>query len=358
MRYRVVNLSGRPALGQSRCDQIPAQYLSDRYNCELDEFKRKIQAPGYSQPGPNIQANPPEPVTTGGAREFPPSPAPTGPAPVATGGWSPGTMGPITTEPQPPVPNPNEVTVIVPRTEPEEPPGPEVNPPLTFMGPRGGTEPPPPPTEGPVGMCFKCGNTYKILTAAQSTGCAYEPDTDKCRPPVQTPSGGRESTITVCRQCPDGSFKQMNDMDAAAAGCTEVPYSQQSKCYPPVATTPTMTPSIDRFIPGPTTTPETTSTTATQGTRPTGMACPPGQNLLPDGSCGTPTGGPSSCGPGQFWDGRQCRGSVAPGFGGYGGVAFGGGGGMAIPGGLESGGGMTSAVSLMGRRYPVTNIGR
>lgn len=345
MRYRVVNLSGRPALGQSRCDQIPAQYLLDRYNCELEEFKRKIQPPGYSQPGPNITNEPPPSTTpppSGGAREFPPRPAE--PAPVATGGgWSPGTMGPITTEPQPPIPNPNEVTVIVPRTEPPEPPGPEVNPPLTFMGPRGGTEqppplPPPPPYPPPLG------------------------------PSVATPGGtGWEavgSTITICRACPDGSFKMMNAGDAKAAGCKYE--SDQSKCYPPVATPPTMTPSIDRWIPGPSTTPETTSTstptTATQGTRPTGMACPPGQNLLPDGSCGTPTEGAIACDTsrGQFIDPRtgQCRGSVAPGFGGYGGVAFGGGGGMTVPGGLEAGGGMTSAVSFMGRRYPVMNIGR
>lgn len=59
------------------------------------------------------------------------------------------------------------------------------------------------------------------------------------------------------------------------------------------------------------------------------------------------TGGQESCtGPGVFWDGRECRGSVRSGFGNYGGIAFGG------------GGGMTAAPSFMGSRFPVINLAR
>lgn len=67
MRYRVVNLGNpKPALGQmlpsvtvpaggagfapSRCEQIPENRLLDRYNCEMEEFRKKFQPPQYSTP--------------------------------------------------------------------------------------------------------------------------------------------------------------------------------------------------------------------------------------------------------------------------------------------------------------------
>jgi hypothetical protein len=71
------------------------------------------------------------------------------------------------------------------------------------------------------------------------------------------------------------------------------------------------------------------------------------------------TGGPASCPPGQFWDGRQCRGSVAPGFSNLMNVAS-----MApatsVASGLTdfTGGGMTAATSFMGgrKKYLVQNL--
>jgi len=77
-----------------------------------------------------------------------------------------------------------------------------------------------------------------------------------------------------------------------------------------------------------------------------------------------PVATPGACPPGQFWDGRQCRGSVAPGFGGLtaglnlgpsgagmpaGNVAFGGEGGF-------SSGGAPGEFSMVGRVRP--NMGR
>lgn len=78
------------------------------------------------------------------------------------------------------------------------------------------------------------------------------------------------------------------------------------------------------------------------------------------GGAGTPIPGAPvptrpSCPPGQFWDGRQCRGSIAPGAEGLISAAAGGAGGMTAmgPGGISTSRGVTSAMS---GRYPVVNL--
>jgi hypothetical protein len=66
------------------------------------------------------------------------------------------------------------------------------------------------------------------------------------------------------------------------------------------------------------------------------------------------------CPPGQFWDGRQCRGSVAPGFGNLMSIAnMGPSGGVSAPtfgGEGFSSGGAPGAFSMAGRKYRVVNL--
>lgn len=68
------------------------------------------------------------------------------------------------------------------------------------------------------------------------------------------------------------------------------------------------------------------------------------------------TGGPDSCGPGQFWDGTRCRSSVSS-PGAFGGMALGPSGtisaqAMSFPGASEG------FSALMGARFPVMNVAK
>jgi hypothetical protein len=75
--------------------------------------------------------------------------------------------------------------------------------------------------------------------------------------------------------------------------------------------------------------------TGTGGTVEQDVPCDPGytRSLSPPFGCQKDVSstdrqtGMGNCPPGQFWDGRQCRGSIGPMPGGYGTVATGGGGG-------------------------------
>lgn len=84
----------------------------------------------------------------------------------------------------------------------------------------------------------------------------------------------------------------------------------------------------------------------------------------PPGNAPVATGGPAACGPGQFWDGTRCRGSVAPGFGNLMNAAGGGGGEAAAgisPSNLDINPASIANASFAGigsrkRRYPVVNL--
>lgn len=117
-----------------------------------------------------------------------------------------------------------EIVIIVPKKPPPPPPP---TPPLSFMMPlRRGPEPPepPPPPPGPL---------------------------PPLGPPVATP-GSLEQEFASCKRCPDGSFKTMNALDAAAAGCV---YTDPVNCLPPVPSVDVRVPlgppvaSVDRYMP-------------------------------------------------------------------------------------------------------------
>jgi hypothetical protein len=115
---------------------------------------------------------------------------------------------------------------------------------------------------------------------------------------------------------------------------------RQVRGLPPLTATPGAT------VQQQTTSPQTPPMTATQAPAP---PKPPPPTPPP-----VATGGPGSCGPGQFWDGTRCRGSVASlpslpgGLGPSGGAAL-------PPGGLELPPGLTEGVSgiSMGSRIPL-----
>lgn len=260
MNFPVINLGAqRVVLGQRRCEDIPPQYLSERYACELAEFKRKFQPP------PSTYGVPPPPQTYPPAQPLPPQPPPVRP-PTPTPRPQPPTRPPTPTGGR------EEVIVVSPRKPPPPlPPLPE--PPLTFMMPQGGMAPPPPQRPLPPGeppelppvatppsgtplheslyarVCFKCPDgSSKILSRfdARQQGCT-EANPVECLPRVPTydPRYGPGAPVasvykygdqpTVCFRCPDGSYSMKPYNQGKAQGCTEE--MDMSKCQPPTPTT-------------------------------------------------------------------------------------------------------------------------
>lgn len=235
---------------------------------------------------------------------------------------------------QPKPPDPNVVYPIVPRRPPEPEPEPPTYPGVVTGYPTKPPEGPPPP--------------YKPGPLPTQTG------------PVATPGGGtpRESTIPVCRSCGlNSGFQMISDLDIRNMGINPASCRAYPDSYcepePPIEGEPTEmpptyepVPSFDRYIPPDAPTP--VQTPATQSMVPTGgVNSTPSWNTAPGTTRppGTPGVASIDCGPGKFWDGRQCRGSV---------------GSMpTIPGGMTSsavqatafnaGGGMTAASSFMGQ---------
>jgi hypothetical protein len=105
-------------------------------------------------------------------------------------------------------------------------------------------------------------------------------------PPVATPGAaqGIEGSTPLCYQC-GSQYVMMSPLDAQGKGCMAAP-AENCQPKPPVASTGNPTGNL---------TPQTP---------------PPEYQNLPQPGTSAPAQTPS-CPPGQFWDGRQCRGSVA-----------------------------------------------
>jgi hypothetical protein len=359
MRYPVMNLGQvRPSITttggsfpplRSPCDDIPANRLLDRYNCENEEFRRKFQPPPYSTPGPNIIHEPP--VTTeepSRVREFPPRPPPWTP----TGGRPPITVGPPILPPQPPgVATGSFGGAPYTGPVPPPPPGPPpVYPPVATVDRYGRRIPPPPPwTPTPSGGPISIKEPFRpppppilppqppsVATGAYGgaphTGPVPPPPpgAPPVYPPVATPGAGAGYEIygARCYRCPDGSYRMLSSFDARQpmnSGCRP---TLPEDCQPK----PTPTPSLPAAMwppPGPTPPPVATGgfvqpissqpvapsvpTPGGGGPGSTGMVPTPGGGGYYGGGApmvATQGGGGGQCPPGQFWDGSHCRGSI------------------------------------------------
>lgn len=240
--------------------------LSEDYQNEINALKTKLNAQRSAFSGYN-----PPPTTYPTAQPAQPPPTPQ-PPPPDTGGitYFNSGLGPIslppTPPPAPPVLGPNDISVY---------------------------KPPPPPPPPPSGM----DNPYAPYSRV-STGIPPGPYPDY---PPPLPTGPDMPPLRP----PKGS--------SCPAGTTWTP----SGCLPDVASTPNPPP-VSQLPPTPT-------------LGPTGMAPQGSVNSTPSwntapGATNTDTGVASvDCGPGQFFDGKKCRGSVASGL-------------PTIPGGMTSGG--------------------
>jgi hypothetical protein len=260
MRYPVANL-GRPSLGVVSADPCAGETgLLARYNCQNNALKNALNRLGPLPPPfvpPPPTPPPPTPFRYPGEGNIPMS--------VATGGIpsAPGETPGVSPNPPPPPPGPVRPDVASvdrfikpdePEPTPPPPPEPPLQPPISVRteltpmsvatgGVPGATPPPlPPPTDVP--KCYSCGGKAVLLTSAQAAaqGCAQQQiDESGCRPPVATP-GSQYQEYVACRQCPDGSFKRMNTLDAEAAGCKAV---SEEQCSPGMtAMQPTISPGL------------------------------------------------------------------------------------------------------------------
>lgn len=331
-RYPVMNIVGFPALGQgSKCDSIPG--MLDRYNCQNDEFRDRMNrrnqeaarawaeqhpTPPYEPMFPSSTIfSPPEPADGSGmVRDFgsepTPPPRPLPPPMVATG---------YPPAPKPPT-GPTTIPVIFPPVPPPQPTG------LPPYGPRPGV-------------------VTGIPSINPTTFIPPEPPNypPPEYPPVPTPGAGVDPQLmlTGCYKCGSG-FETLRAFDAKnRPDCVKMSAEACQGGNPPP---PPELPNI------PSTGIPTTGTPQqgipTTGIPTTGMLTPaaplPGTTPPPVAS--------TQCPPGQFWDGRQCRGSVGPMPGGVPG-----GGSSDITTGLQnmpSGGG--SMYSGIGSRLPQVRL--
>lgn len=191
-----------------------------------------------------------------------------------------------------------------------------------------------------------CPVAYKMPEFAEATkpppaSPPPVPPTAK-RPPVATPAT-KEATFTQCFECGPGNYRMMLPMDADARGCK---YASPEKCAfqeaKPIERP--WVPSFDVFKKRRESSPITVPTRPPL-TTPTGVPTPtPGS---------TPVG---VCPAGQFWDGRQCRGSVAPGWMDY--LKFGPSPSLISPVPALPGGGATQYAMFggLGGRIPISNL--
>jgi hypothetical protein len=148
-----------------------------------------------------------------------------------------------------------------------------------------------------------CPAAYKMAEFAEATkpppaGPPPKPPIDK-RPPVATPSG-EKFLFTRCFECGPGNYRMMLPMDASARGCKS---ASPEKCEEPKPPERPPVPSFDVYKKRRESPPVTMPTQQPPVTRPIGVPTP------------TPGSAPVGvCPAGQFWDGRQCRGSIAPGW--------------------------------------------
>lgn len=263
--------------------------MLEDYQNEINRLKDKLNKPnpgayGYLPPSSQFPGPPPPP---------PPS-APSEPSGTAT--YFGPRPGPIVATGEPKPSNPNEITIIRKPAPPPPPPSGPSNPfsprpsVVTGIPPAPYSEyNPPVPAPGSYGL-----------------------------PPLEPPSGGCQSGYTWT---PSGCKKDV----------PTTPDRPPMYPPPPALTTP---PSLT-----------TTQTPATTGMVPTG-----GVNSTPPGATGggAPVASTDCSGPGQFWDGRQCRGSV----GSLPTIPGGGSSGVTAASEINAGagaGGLTSVMGFMGK---------
>lgn len=250
MRYPVVNIYRMGG-------------LLDDYMAENNAFKDKLSRMNAAAAAAEAQARAGQPVYHPPMypSEPPAPPPPPPPPPQPSGGATyfgprPGPMVATGSPKPPPPPDPNLIQVIVPPK-------------------------PQPPPQRPSGLPLYPPNTV-------STGIPPRPY--EYGPPPQITD--YYPPIPPAQSCP--------------SGYTWTP----SGCKKDVASEPQRPPIYHPPEPVPTVSPAATSVQTPSG--PTGMInSTPSWNTAP-GASRPPEGGVASvdCGPGQFWDGRQCRGSV------------------------------------------------
>ncbi len=308
---------------QSALDSVPesirlaAMQEIQKYVDNSEDLVGHLQMPGPHTPPAQPGAAPVASIDR--ARTEPPPPPNTNP-PVASGQPGPG-AGAFSNKPvasgspgpgyKPPPAEPTGFT----GSEPEPEPPPPQPPPPPIMGPPGAPipppQPPPPVASGGNGCYYTFGQGY-------SWGA---------RPPSGEPTGLNEAAC-----------QNLIALDREIRGLpvqnTTAPPANNLQAQNTQANTATMVPQTPP---------------------------PP----APPEHAPVASGGPTSCGEGQFWDGRQCRGSVAPGFGNLMNTAMNAGGaatgGAISPGNLDINPGSISNASFAGmgsrkRRYPVVNL--
>ncbi len=312
-RYRSDAIADVQSAINRHPDYKPGAIDEIRKFCDnSEELLDHIQKPGpgtgpYTGTTPEGTTPPPVP-SVDIARSWQPTIPPNTNPPVATGQPGPGAGAfyprqPIATGG--PGPGYNPVPTGTTGSEPEE-----TNPPVQTGGVREFNQPPPPPMPPPT----------PPPVASVDNGCWYVMGQGYSWGP--RPQSGEPTGLN----------------QAACQNIISV--DRQVRGLPPLVTTPGAT------VQQQTTSPQTPPMTATQATPP--------PKLPPPTPPPVATGGPGSCGPGQFWDGTRCRGSVASIPSLPGGLAPSGGAALP-PGGLELPPGLTEGVSgiSMGSRIPL-----